>query len=226
MSSFTTRTHPHIPLRTNGKKKYQLFCACADTTIQQNRWEQSFQLTLLLYGSNESPPIRATLMLIEILGIQVQFKEVYLPTRDHYKQEYLEKKPLHTIPMLEDDDYRIVDRHAILPYLWKSKGLTELHVKSIEEAYDIAEKYLEQTKYIATDSLTVADLSCGDSFFFEFDSTDNECTVERVKGKLAQVRRAAAVGGDVPKALVAHSHRLQLTEAGWRTLIPVSMSTG
>jgi glutathione S-transferase len=160
-------------------------------------------MPLILYGSNVSPPTRATLMLINILGVDVKFKEVNLPTRDHLRPEYLEKNPLHTIPMLEDDGYRIVDSHAILTYLVtkfgreelypknlktrcsvdqrlffdatilfprlrvviydiaeKKSGLTETHKMKIKEAYDATEKYLEQTKYIASDSLSVADLSC------------------------------------------------------------------
>lgn len=57
------------------------------------------------------------MMLIEILGLDVQFKEVSLPKRQHYEEEYLNKNPLHTIPMLEDGDFIIVDSHPIMTYL-------------------------------------------------------------------------------------------------------------
>ncbi|CAG9794808.1 unnamed protein product [Diatraea saccharalis] len=89
-------------------------------------------MPITLYGSIVSPPTRATMMLIDILGIEVEFKEVNLPMRDHYKPDYLERNPLHTIPMLEDDDYRIVDSHAIMTYLCSKYDNDNLYPKDIK----------------------------------------------------------------------------------------------
>ncbi|XP_063834467.1 glutathione S-transferase 1-like [Ostrinia nubilalis] len=168
-------------------------------------------MPVTLYGTIVSPPTRATLMLLEILDITVDFKEINLPTREHYKPEYLAKNPLHTVPMIEDDGFTVVDSHAIMTYLVTKYGganhcnmypqelklrtlvdqklyfdasvlfprvrnviydialggsnlgsphPTQFQLKQIEEAYAFADAFLQKTKYIARDELTVADLSC------------------------------------------------------------------
>ncbi|KAL0860938.1 hypothetical protein ABMA27_009470 [Loxostege sticticalis] len=160
---------------------------------------------ITLYGSNVSPPTRATMMLLDILGLSFDYREVNLLTREHYRPDYLSKNPLHTIPMIEDDDFRLVDSHVIMTYLVSKYGeekthlypkelrakslvdeklyfdasilfprlrnviygialgkssVTELQLKDIEESYGFVNTYLEKTRYIAGDTLTVADLSC------------------------------------------------------------------
>nr|UEN71120.1 glutathione S transferase-E6 [Glyphodes pyloalis] len=162
-------------------------------------------MSLVLYTSKVSPPSRAVMMLIEILGLDITYKEVSLPRREHLTLEYRSKNPLHTIPMLEDSGFIIVDSHAIMPYLvskytegstlypkdlkarslvdqrlyfdatilfprlrsviyslayGKTAGVTDEQSKDIIDAYDFMEQYLQETKYIAGNILTVADLSC------------------------------------------------------------------
>ncbi|XP_030024609.2 glutathione S-transferase 1-like [Manduca sexta] len=163
-------------------------------------------MPIVLYKTNVSPPARATLMIIDILGIKVETKEVNLPGREHYTPEYLEKNPLHTVPLLEDDDLTLADSHAIITYLVSKYGgdeheklypkelkaraivdqrlyfdatvlfqrlisviygvvkrnqkLSDQQIADIIEGYDILEKYLSKTAYVAGDDVTVADVSC------------------------------------------------------------------
>lgn len=85
-------------------------------------------MPITIYKTAASPPARATLMVVEILGLKVRTKEVNLPTREHYSKEYLEKNPLHTVPLLEDGDLILSDSHAIITYL-VSKYVSQAHEK-------------------------------------------------------------------------------------------------
>lgn len=42
----------------------------------------------------------------------------------------------------------------------KVKGLTDKKRTDIEEAYDILEKFLSKTKYLASNTITLADIAC------------------------------------------------------------------
>lgn len=162
---------------------------------------------LTLYKTDVSPPARAVMMLIDLLGLEVTHKEVNLPSREHYKPEYLKKNPLHTVPLLEDGELNLADSHAIITYLVCKYGgekqeelypsdlgkraiidqrlyfdasvlfprlrtviyslargvqsaPTNQQLEDIEEGYQVMEKYLETTPYVAGERLTLADLSC------------------------------------------------------------------
>ncbi|XP_062532226.1 glutathione S-transferase epsilon 2 isoform X1 [Bombyx mori] len=79
-------------------------------------------MSIIIYQTSVSPPARSALMVVNILGIKAETREVTLPRRDHYSQEYLEKNPLHTVPILEEDDLVIADSHAIITYLVSKYG--------------------------------------------------------------------------------------------------------
>lgn len=74
-------------------------------------------MTLTLYFTDLSPPVRATLLTIKALGLDVNFKEINLLAGEHLQPEFLKKNPLHTVPTLEDDGFVVVDSHAINAYL-------------------------------------------------------------------------------------------------------------
>nr|ANS53393.1 glutathione-S-transferase epsilon class 5 [Sitophilus oryzae] len=71
-----------------------------------------------LYGIAVSPPVRSVLICAEALKLPLEFVTVNILAGDHLKEDFLKKNPLHTVPVLEDDDGTIIiDSHAILIYL-------------------------------------------------------------------------------------------------------------
>lgn len=82
-------------------------------------------MTIIIHKTSVSPPARATLMVVDILGLKVETREVNLPTREQFKPEYLQKNPLHTVPLLEDGDLVVSDSHAIITYLVSEYGNDE-----------------------------------------------------------------------------------------------------
>ncbi|KAI5635046.1 glutathione S-transferase 1 [Phthorimaea operculella] len=75
-----------------------------------------------LYSIAGSPPCRAVLMVIEALGLDVNIKLVNTIAGDQLKPEFVEKNPLHTVPLLEEDDFLLADSHAIITYLVSKYG--------------------------------------------------------------------------------------------------------
>ncbi|XP_073845436.1 glutathione S-transferase E14-like [Musca autumnalis] len=74
-------------------------------------------MPLTLYYDERSPPVRSVLMLIKMLNITVELKEVDLFKREQLRPEFLELNPAHTVPVLVDDDLTLTDSHAILIHL-------------------------------------------------------------------------------------------------------------
>ncbi|KAI5635047.1 glutathione S-transferase 1-like [Phthorimaea operculella] len=77
---------------------------------------------IILYSSAISPPCRAVLMVVESLGLDVIIKPVNMMAGDHLKPEFIEKNPLHTIPLLEEGDFLLPESHAIVTYLVSKYG--------------------------------------------------------------------------------------------------------
>lgn len=82
-------------------------------------------MPLIIHKSDVSPPSRAVLMVVDILGLEAKTREVNLPTRDQFKPDYIKKNPLHTVPLLEDGDLVLADSHAINAYLVSAYGTDE-----------------------------------------------------------------------------------------------------
>uniref|UniRef100_A0A1I8N272 Uncharacterized protein n=1 Tax=Musca domestica TaxID=7370 RepID=A0A1I8N272_MUSDO len=74
-------------------------------------------MPLTLYYDERSPPVRSVLMLIKMLNIEVDLKEVDLFKREQLREEFLELNPAHTVPVLIHDDLTLTDSHAILIHL-------------------------------------------------------------------------------------------------------------
>ncbi|KOB75213.1 Glutathione S-transferase epsilon 6, partial [Operophtera brumata] len=164
-------------------------------------------MVIVVHKLNGSPPARAVLMTVDILGMNIETQEVNTLAGDQYKPEFLEKNPLHTIPVLEDGDFIVADSHAILTYLVSKYGAekratyypsdlriratvdqrlffdathlfpkirsivisvlkdgaagpTPQQIAEVKEVYGFVEKYLERSPFIATDHITIADISC------------------------------------------------------------------
>ncbi|XP_026763041.2 glutathione S-transferase 1-like [Galleria mellonella] len=79
-------------------------------------------MSLVLYKVDRSPPVRAVLMTIEILELKYKSIEVNTLAGEHLKPEYLEKNPMHTVPLLEDGKFSLADSHAIITYLVSKYG--------------------------------------------------------------------------------------------------------
>ncbi|CAG9761827.1 unnamed protein product [Ceutorhynchus assimilis] len=76
-------------------------------------------MALKLYSTLGSPAARASILTLRALGLKdkIQIINVNLVALDHLKPEYVEKNPLHTVPMLEDGNFILYDSHAINAYL-------------------------------------------------------------------------------------------------------------
>ncbi|XP_050343100.1 glutathione S-transferase 1-like [Nymphalis io] len=160
-------------------------------------------MPLKLYKMDLSPPVCAVLMICDVHNVPVEMIDVNLLSKDHLKPEYVKKNPMHTIPVLEDDDLIIHDSHAILTYLTEKYGKddslypkdlkkralvdqklffdtllffrvrsitysaifegirkpTEKQLKDLDEAYSFLEAFLSNTKFVAGDNMTIADIS-------------------------------------------------------------------
>ncbi|CAH2062276.1 unnamed protein product, partial [Iphiclides podalirius] len=79
-------------------------------------------MPLILNKLDASPPARACLMLLEILGLDVDLRDVHLWSGAHRTPEYLTKNLTHTVPLLEDGEFYLSDSHAINTYLVTKYG--------------------------------------------------------------------------------------------------------
>uniref|UniRef100_A0A8D9EDU7 Glutathione S-transferase 1, isoform D n=1 Tax=Cacopsylla melanoneura TaxID=428564 RepID=A0A8D9EDU7_9HEMI len=171
---------------------------------------RSFQTTpvpmgLTLYYVEGSPPVRATQLCIRALGLDVQYEFVNLFKKENLQPEFLEKNPMHSVPVLDDNGFIIWDSHAINEYLVtvygkdndplfpkdpklraiihqrnhfdtglafpafvgmsfrvlfaKKKDILEQSIRTTRDVYALVDKFLEKSKYIACDHITIADFS-------------------------------------------------------------------
>ncbi|KAJ8717506.1 hypothetical protein PYW08_005905 [Mythimna loreyi] len=162
-------------------------------------------MRLKIYKMNVSPPSRAVLMTAELLKLNYVTQDVDLIAGEHKSPDYLEKNPMHTVPVLEDGDFLLADSHAIIIYLVSKHGggqqsklypsdlklraivnqrlffetsnvagaarevvvgimagqsaPTANQIENLNDAYGILEKYLQKTKFVAGNHMTIADVS-------------------------------------------------------------------
>ncbi|KAJ8971672.1 hypothetical protein NQ317_011902 [Molorchus minor] len=157
-----------------------------------------------LYMARLSPPVRAVLMCAKSLDLKLDLIEVDLLKKEHLKPEFLKINPVHTIPVLDDNGFLLVDSHAIMIYLIEAYGndrslypddvkkrarinqmlhldcgiifarhlriclpliftgvkvIPEENLNALIEAYGFLETLLQNSTYIAGDSVSIADLS-------------------------------------------------------------------
>lgn len=75
------------------------------------------------------------MMVGHVLGIDFDFVEPNFQAGDLLTEDYLDKNPMHTIPLLEDRDYMIADSHAIAIYLITKFGGTKRESLYPEDVY-------------------------------------------------------------------------------------------
>jgi len=64
---------------------------------------------------------RACLMLLRLLDINVDIKEISLVAGEHRSEEFLKLNPAHQIPVLVDGDLVVTESRAIMMYLMNSR---------------------------------------------------------------------------------------------------------
>ncbi|KAJ8717507.1 hypothetical protein PYW08_005906 [Mythimna loreyi] len=82
-----------------------------------------------IYKIDSSPPARVCVIVAELLKLDYTTQDVNLLTGEHLTPEYLEKNPMHTVPVLEDGDFVLADSHAIMAYLISKYGTAEIQEK-------------------------------------------------------------------------------------------------
>lgn len=77
---------------------------------------------LQLYYTVGSPPSRAVLHVIRILGLEVDVKNVDLvEKKEQLSAEYLKINPMHQVPVLVDGNVVVAESRAIMAYLVNSR---------------------------------------------------------------------------------------------------------
>ncbi|KAH8407624.1 hypothetical protein KR222_008249, partial [Zaprionus bogoriensis] len=71
----------------------------------------------ILYYDDRSPPVRSCLMLIKMLGIEVELRYVDLFKGAQFAPEFLALNPQHSVPTLVHNDLVLTDSHVILIHL-------------------------------------------------------------------------------------------------------------
>lgn len=159
-----------------------------------------------LYKTDASPPARAVMMVVDILGLKFDQRDLNPILREQDTPELKKKNPMRTIPLLDEGDYWLADSHAIIIYLLEKYGkpehaylypndprkrgtihqrlffdcgilfprlrsvmaltyvgklseMTKSMIANIKDAYSKLEDYLSESKYMADDVVTIADIS-------------------------------------------------------------------
>ncbi|KAL4710936.1 hypothetical protein ACJJTC_017901 [Scirpophaga incertulas] len=162
-------------------------------------------MKIILYQTDQSPPARAVKMVIYILGLDVEQRELHPVLREQDTPEMKKKNPMRTIPFIDEGDFRLSDSHAIVIYLVEKYGKNEHRhlypkdvrkranvnqrlfldcgilfrqlqfimgpvyqgqmsdipnniIRGIKTAYWMLEAYLNDTKFLADDVITLADI--------------------------------------------------------------------
>jgi glutathione S-transferase len=76
---------------------------------------------LTLYHLNISPPVRAVVLTIRNLGLNVELKHLNMYEGEHLSPDFLKLNPRHQVPVLMDDDFVLCESRAIMAYLVNSR---------------------------------------------------------------------------------------------------------
>ncbi|KAI5651580.1 glutathione S-transferase epsilon 6 isoform X1 [Phthorimaea operculella] len=80
---------------------------------------------LTLWKMAQSPPARAVMMTLDLLGLDVKMEELNPITREQDTPEFTKMNPMKTVPILNDGDFGLGDSHAIMIYLIEKYGKAE-----------------------------------------------------------------------------------------------------
>ncbi|KAM3961278.1 glutathione S-transferase 1 [Aphomia sociella] len=76
----------------------------------------------LLYHVQGSPPSRAVMMLANIIGVELDYKELDFLNFEHKSKDFMKINPMGTVPTLRDGDFVISESHTIMKYLLTKYG--------------------------------------------------------------------------------------------------------
>ncbi|KAH8365516.1 hypothetical protein KR093_001634 [Drosophila rubida] len=118
---------------------------------------------LVLYGMDISPPVHACLLTLRALELEFEYIEVNLVAGEQKTEEFLQKNPQHTIPLLEDDGTFIWDSHAICSYLVDKFGQSDdLYPKDL-----VKRAHVQQRLYFDASVLFMPLKNICGPFFYE-----------------------------------------------------------
>ncbi|CAG9839372.1 unnamed protein product [Diabrotica balteata] len=87
-----------------------------------------------LYMIPFSSAARSVILCAKALGVELNEKQVDLLNREQFTQEFLKLNPQHTVPVLDDDGFVLVDSHIIMTYLVAKYGKDDsLYPKDIKK---------------------------------------------------------------------------------------------
>ncbi|XP_017038681.1 glutathione S-transferase 1-like [Drosophila ficusphila] len=118
---------------------------------------------IVLYGLDISPPVRSCQLTLRALKLEYEFKEVDLLAGEHRKEEFLQKNPQHTIPLLDDNGVFIWDSHAIVCYLVGKYGSPDddLYPKDL-----VKRAHVDQRLYFEASALFMALRNISAPYFY------------------------------------------------------------
>nr|UUV68085.1 glutathione S-transferase [Dendroctonus rhizophagus] len=79
-------------------------------------------MTPKVYGIYGSPPFGAVLMCANVLEIKLDIEIVNILGKAHLQEDFVQKNPQHTVPLLDDGGFLLADSHAINGYLVGTYG--------------------------------------------------------------------------------------------------------
>ncbi|CAB3221384.1 unnamed protein product [Arctia plantaginis] len=71
----------------------------------------------ILYSMDASPPANAVRMFADIIGLDLELKQLDITVAEHKSPEYLKINPIGSIPTLKDGDFVLSESHVIMKYL-------------------------------------------------------------------------------------------------------------
>ncbi|XP_050515176.1 glutathione S-transferase 1-like [Diabrotica virgifera virgifera] len=88
----------------------------------------------LLYMIDGSPPCRAVQLLAQELSIPLTLKNVNIPAKEQFAPEFLKINPQHTVPVLDDNGFILIDSHSIMTYFVSKYGKNDsLYPKDLQK---------------------------------------------------------------------------------------------
>ena len=87
---------------------------------------------LKIYGSDLSSPANKVRFVANYLGIQHEYKKVYLGAGEQRKPEFLQHNPFGKVPYIDDAGFCIAESGAIIKYL-ANKADSAIYPKGLKE---------------------------------------------------------------------------------------------
>ncbi|CAH0604949.1 unnamed protein product [Chrysodeixis includens] len=83
---------------------------------------EKLNMAPVLYKIEPSPPANAVRILADIIGLELELKDVDMANLEHKSPDYLKLNPAGVVPTLVDDGFAVGDSHAIMIYLVSKYG--------------------------------------------------------------------------------------------------------